>query len=55
MRSISQRLSLSGAKLVPDVVMESTNGHNSSSALDILELLKVKTAKDLQLDFQIDK
>ncbi|TDX51631.1 SPFH domain-containing protein [Orenia marismortui] len=45
---------LTGAKLVPDVVMDSGNSTGgSSSAMDILELLKVKTAKDLQLNFKV--
>jgi hypothetical protein len=38
--------------IVPSITMGS-NGANSSSALDLIELLKVKTAKDLSLDLGI--
>lgn len=43
---------LKGAKLVPDVVLGGSGaGVTQSNAQDLLDMLKVKTAKDLALDF----
>ncbi|MDO8683948.1 MAG: hypothetical protein Q7N50_10760 [Armatimonadota bacterium] len=41
---------LRGAKLVPDVVLSGGASGNQSSAQDLLDLLKIKTARNLSVD-----